>query len=392
MISFDEAFALVERHIVPLGSEVVPLAESAGRTLAQDLHARGDAPRHPVSTMDGYAVVDSTVRPGEALEIVGESVAGKGFDGVLEPGSAVRIFTGARLPQGADRVIIQEHAQRNGNMVRFTKGYGQALYIRPAASDFRAGDILLAAGRRLDPRALVTAAAADRSELVAALRPRVSVLGTGDELAAPGSAHLTPDAVPESVTLGVAAMVADEGGTVVSRVTLADDFTALTERADKALDRSDLVVVAGGASVGERDFAKSMFERHGLELVFSKVAIKPGKPVWLGLVGDTVVLGLPGNPTSAMVTATLFLKPVLARLQGAPARLAWRKLALAAPLPVTGERETFARARWKDEGLVPLDNQDSGAQGPLARADWLIRCPPRQDKLAGGTIVNALAF
>ncbi len=392
MISFDEAIALIERRIAPLGCEVVPLAESSARTLAQDLRARSNSPRHPVSTMDGYAVVDAATRPGRALEIVGQSVAGKGFDGILEPGKAVRIFTGARLPEGADRVIIQEHAQRDGNAVRFTVGYGPAPYIRPAASDFRAGDILLAAGNRLDPRALVTAAAADRSELVVALRPRVSVIGTGDELAEPGSAHLTLDAVPESVTLGLAAMVVGEGGNVVSRDTWPDDLSALTEQAGSALERSDLVVVAGGASVGERDFARSMFEGHGLELVFSKVAIKPGKPVWLGLAGDTVVLGLPGNPTSAMVTATLFLKPVLARLQGAPVGHAWRKLPLAAPLPATGDRETFARAQWQDEGLAPLGNQDSGAQGPLAHADWLIRCPPHQSELAAGAVVSALAF
>ncbi|MCT2558964.1 molybdopterin molybdotransferase MoeA [Tsuneonella sp. YG55] len=392
MIGLDEALALIADRVVPLGTETVPLAESAGRTLAEDLCARSDSPRHAVSVMDGYAVIDAATRPGKTFAVVGESRAGSGFDRTLKPGEAVRIFTGARLPAGADRVIVQEHAERDGERVRFVEGYGPATHVRPAASDFRAGDVLLAAGTRLDPRALVTAGAADRAEVRLARRPRVAVIGTGDELAAPGSAHLEPDAVPESVTLGVAAMVEAEGGTIVARDAAADELAALTRHAGRALDQADLVVVTGGASVGERDFAKPMFEAHGLDLVFSKVAIKPGKPVWLGLARGKVVLGLPGNPTSAMVTATLFLKPILARLQGVRADHAWRRLPLAAPLAATGDRETFVRARWAAEGLVPLGNQDSGAQGPLARADWLVRCPPHHGERAAGTEVMALAF
>ena len=392
MIGFDEAMALIESGIQPLGSETVPLAISAGRVLADDLRARGDSPRHAVSTMDGYAVVDAATRPVATLTVIGESVAGRGFDGVVAAGQAVRIMTGARLPTGADRVIIQEHAEREGDRVRFTQGYGPAPYIRPRASDFGAGEVLLRAGTRINPRTLVTAAASDRVEIAVALRPRVAVLGTGDELAAPGSAYRDPDAVPDSVTLGVAAMVEDEGGTVVSCHRVRDDLAALTESAGQALEQADLVIVTGGASVGDRDFAKPMFSAHGLSLFFSKVAIKPGKPVWLGSAGGKLVLGLPGNPTSAMVTATLFLRPIIARLQGAQGHHEWRSMALAAPLAATGDRETFVRARWATGGLEPLKNQDSGAQGPLAQSEWLIRCPPHQGELAAGTTVGALVF
>ncbi|MGN3975531.1 molybdopterin molybdotransferase MoeA [Tsuneonella sp. SYSU-LHT278] len=392
MIGFDEAIALIERHVGPLGSETLALAECAGRVLAEDLRARCDSPRWAVSTMDGYAVADAATRPGESLPVIGESRAGRSFAGALAPGEAVRILTGARMPDGADRVIVQEHAERDGDRVRFTAGYGPARHVRARASDFAAGDVLLPAGFRLHPRALVAAAAADRAELPVARRPRVAVLGTGDELAAPGTAYLDPDTVPESVSLGIVALCEGEGATVVSRECAGDDLALLTERARQAIDEADLVIVTGGASVGDRDFARPMFAAHGLELLFSKVAIKPGKPVWLGRAGDAVVLGLPGNPTSAMVTAALFLKPVLGRLQGAPAVHAWRRLPLAAPLAPTGDRETFVRARWDADGLVPLGNQDSGAQGPLAHADWLIRCPPHQSERAPGAVVTALAF
>ncbi len=392
MINFDEALALIEGAIEPLGTEAAPIATCAGRTLAEDLRARSDSPRHAVATMDGYAVVDVSTAPGQTLRVIGESRAGRGFAGKVGAGEAVRILTGAPVPAGADRVIIQEQADRQGDTVRFDKGYGPAAYIRPAAHDFSAKDVLLRRGTRLGPRALVSAAAADRAELTVSQRPRVAILGTGDELASPGSAHLCVDSVPESVTLGVAALVEAEGGIVVARDAAGDDLAALTTAAADVLKTADLVIVAGGASVGDRDFAKPMFAAHGLSLLFSKVAIKPGKPVWLGFAQGRVVLGLPGNPTSAMVTAALFLRPVLARLQGAASAHTWRRLPLAAWLGPTGERETFVRARWVADGLEPLGNQDSGAQGPLAAADWLIRCPSHQPQLSPGTPVSALAF
>lgn len=390
-ISFDAALALIGA-VHPLGRETLPLAEASGRTLGEDVVARTAAPRGAVSTMDGYAVADAATAPGEWLAVIGESRAGAAWHGTVEAGQAVRIFTGAAVPARATRVIIQEHAERDGSRVRFTPGYGPATFIRAAGSDFAEGAVLLPAGTRLTPRALVTAAAADRAQVTAARRPRVAILATGDELAEPGMAFERQDAVPDSISLAVAALAQDAGAQVVARELAPDNPDRLAALATGLLAAAELVVVTGGASVGERDFAKAAFAGHALELAFEKVAIKPGKPVWFGRCGDALVLGLPGNPTSALVTAALFLRPLVARLQGATEVCAWRTLPLSAPLPATDERETFVRARWDEAGLTPLSNQDSGAQSPLAQADWLIRCPARQSALPAGSMVRALAF
>lgn len=394
MISFDKALGLIAAQVDPLGTEQVALAQAAGRILAEPLHARNAAPRKAVATMDGYAVIDATTQPGEVLTVIGESRAGSGYIGTVGPGQAVRIFTGAPMPQGADRCIMQEYAARDGDEVRFSEGYGPDWHVRAAGSDFASGDLLLNAGTRLTPRAMIVAAAADVAHLTVAIQPRIAIIGTGDELAHPGEAYLRKDAIPESVTFGVAAMAEQAGATVITRTIGLDDLTELEMAAGKALSLADLVIVTGGASVGERDFAKPMFAAHGLELVFAKVAIKPGKPVWLGRAAGKWVLGLPGNPTSAMVTARLFLLSVLARLQGQAVAdaIRWRKLPLAAPLSSTGNRETFVRARWDEAGLVPLGNQDSGVQGALAVADWLLRCPAGQATLEPGQPVTALSF
>lgn len=392
MIAFDRAIALIGECAVPLASEMVPLDRAAGRRLAADVVARIASPRHTASAMDGYAVARGEVTPDSALQVVGEARPGQAFGGRLEPGQAVRIFTGGALPEGADCVVMQEYAERDGDRVRFREGHGPARHVREQASDFDAGAVLLPAGRRLDPQALVAAAAADVAELCVHCRPRLALVATGDELAEPGEATNSSHAIPDSITPALAALVEREGGAVVARHRAVDDLPALERLAGELLTSTDLVVVTGGASVGERDFAKPMFAAHGLALAFDKVAIKPGRPVWFGRAGEALVLGLPGNPTSAMVTARLLLVPLLARLQGGHGTHRWRKLPLAATLGTTGNRETFARASWEEDGLVPIDNQDSGVQGGFARADWLIRCPPGQGELPVGTMVPALAF
>ncbi len=399
MTPFDDTLALIARDVAPVGNEDVALSEAAGRVLAQPLYARNDAPRRAVAAMDGYAVIDAATRPGVALRIVGESRAGARYPYAIKPGEAVRIFTGAPMPPGADRCIIQEHAQRDGDNVQFTSGYGPGWHVRAAASDFSAGVLLLEAGTRLSPRMIISAAAADVAPLTVAKRPRIAIIGTGDELAPPGSAYLNDDAIPDSVSYGVAALAAEGGGIITSRATGSDNLPALEQLASEALAAADLVIVTGGASVGDHDLARPMFAAHGLQLSFSKLPIKPGKPVWLGRARDNDgqskwVLGLPGNPTSAMVTARLFLLPLLARLQGqsVDAVMQWRSLALASALPAIGKRETFIRARWDEAGLTATGNQDSGLQTALAKADWLIRCAPGQASLPAGTMVTALSF
>jgi len=390
MISFDEAIRLLREVARPIGRERVPIAEAAGRVLAAPVVAMVDSPRADSSAMDGYAVREADL-PG-SLRLIGESFPGGGFDGALEPGTCVRIFTGAPVPAGADRVVIQEVAARDGDSVTIADLPGPERHIRPRGSDFRTGEMLLEAGRRLDPRTLVAAAGADVGEVETWRRPAVRVLATGDELAPPGQARDRAGAIPESVSFGVAALTELWGGRSLGSRRLADDLPALERAAGEALEQSDLVVVTGGASVGERDFAKKMFAPHGLELIFSKVAIKPGKPVWLGRAGGKIVLGLPGNPTSAMVTARLFLAPLVAGLAGRAGALEWRSLPLGAVLPACGDRETFHRARLLEARAVLVANQDSSAQMALAQADILLRSRPHDPPREAGEEVEALDF
>lgn len=390
MISFDEALRLVTDFARPLGREKAAVAEAAHRVLSAPVLARIDSPPADVSAMDGYAVREVDL-PG-SLHIVGESFAGSGFEGALAPGTCVRIFTGAPLPRGADRVVIQEVADRDGEIVTIGEIPGASRHIRPRGSDFRGGDALLEAGRRLDPRALVAAASADVAEVETWRSPKLLVLATGDELVQPGEARGRPGTIPESVSPGVTALAGQWGGRSLGSRRLGDDLPAMERAAGEALEQSDLVVVTGGASVGEKDYAKAMFEPHGLDLIFSKVAMKPGKPVWFGQAGGRLVLGLPGNPTSAMVTARLLLVPLVAGLAGRSGALEWRPLPLAAALPACGDRETFHRARRLETGALPLANQDSGAQKALADADLLLRSRPNDPPRPAGYEIEALDF
>jgi molybdopterin molybdotransferase len=306
----------------------------------------------------------------------------------------VRIFTGAPLPAGADRVVMQENVQRTGEAVTIAERPSPARHVRAAGSDFVSGEVLLDPGTRLTPQALVAAAAADEDVVQVYIRPRVAVLSTGDELVAPGSATHTPGTIPESVSFGVAALARAWGADVICRQRLRDDLPTLVRAAGIALDDAHVVVVTGGASVGERDFSRAMFKALGLRFEFEKVAIKPGKPVWVGRVGDRIVVGLPGNPSAAMVTARLFLAPILAGLSGLPpeSALNWRTLPLVSALGACGDRECFHRGRSAADGVRPVGNQDSSAQKDLAVADLLIRRRPDARALVAGDLVEVLTF
>jgi molybdopterin molybdotransferase len=395
MIGFDEAVELVRSVAKPLASEAVQLAEAAGRVLALPVIARIDSPRFDVSAMDGYAVreADLTNLPAK-LAIAGESFAGAGWGSSLAPGTCARIFTGAPVPAGADRVVMQEDVGREGENALITAHPGPAHHIRKRGSDFAAGEELLPGGRPLDPRAIVAAAAADVAEVEVYRRPRIHILSTGDELAEPGTARGRPEAIPESVSFGVAALAERWGARAAGRTRLRDDLPTMRQAAEAAIRETDVVVVTGGASVGEKDFAKTMFEPFELELVFSKVAIRPGKPVWLGRARGTLVIGLPGNPTSALVTARLLLAPLLAGLCGRPidCALNWRTLPLGTWLPECQGRETFHRARLTRGKADIVLHQDSGAQKALAEADLLVRQRAGSSAIAAGSAVDVLDF
>ncbi|MCW5758785.1 MAG: molybdopterin molybdotransferase MoeA [Phenylobacterium sp.] len=396
MTTFDEACRRVAAIATPLGAEPVALDQAADRVLAVPVVARRSAPQAAVSAMDGYAVRDADLASGPTrLRLVGESFAGAPQGGPrLEAGACVRIFTGAPLPSGADRVVIQEVVRRDGDAVVIAGRPSPARHVRAAGSDFAAGEVLLDAGTRLTPQALVAAAAADREAVEVHVRPRVAVLSTGDELVAPGRSAGAPGTIPDSVSFGVDALARAWGGEVVGRRRLRDDLPSLVRAAGRALEEAHVVVVTGGASVGERDFSRAMFEPLGLRFAFEKVDIKPGKPVWVGRVGARIVVGLPGNPSAAMVTARLFLAPILAGLSGRRAQeaWAWRTAPLAAALGACGDRECFHRGRSDFDGVRPVGRQDSSAPKDLATADLLIRRRADARALEAGEIVEVLAF
>jgi molybdopterin molybdotransferase len=395
MISFDEAIELIRSVAKPLGTETVRIDAAAGRVLAKPVVARIDSPRSDTSSMDGYAVREADLVDVPALlRVVGESFAGKHWGGEVGAGECVRIFTGGPVPAGADRVVIQENVRREADLAIVDAPLAPERYIRKRGSDFRAGHELLGTGRLLDARGLLAVAGGDVAQVEVFRAPRLYILTTGDELAEPGTTTERADAVPDSVLLAVAALATEWGGVCMGRQRLPDDLDAMSAAAKTAIGQANVVVVTGGASVGERDFAKAMFDPLGLELLFSKVAIKPGKPAWLGRVEDTLVAGLPGNPTSALVTARLFLAPLLAGMRGQPieAALRWQRVQLAGKLGACGPRETFHRARRTGDAVEVLSNQDSSAQRALADADLLVRQPPNSAAIKAGATIEALEF
>jgi molybdopterin molybdotransferase len=389
LLAVDDARARMLAEIAPLRAEAVPLSEAIGRVLAEDVAAVRDQPPFAASAMDGWAVRAADT-PG-ALKIVGESAAGRGYEGVVGAGEAVRIFTGAALPDGCDAMVIQEDAERVGETVR-VPGVEAAHYIRPAGGDFRAGDLLLRRGQRIDPWRLSLAASAGRAEVSVARRPRVALFSTGEEIveapAAPGRFQIYDSGSP-----ALATMVAAWGGTPLRTRPVRDDLEA-TIAALKAAD-ADLVVTVGGASVGDHDRVRAAGQALGLSLRVESVNVRPGKPTFFGVLGDgRRMLGLPGNPASAFVCAEMFLKPILTAYQGAPSEPATISARLGAALPANGPREHWMRAKvtYADGGAVvtPYRDQDSSLVSVFAAADALMRRLSNAPAAAAGDVVEAL--
>lgn len=393
LLDFHSALARLRAAIAAPVAVMVSPDRAQGMRLAQDVTARLASPRSDVSAMDGYAVRDADC-PGPFC-IIGVSQAGALAQGALGQGEAMRIYTGAPVPPGADRVIVQEITERDGDTLRITGEYGEKRHIRAAGSDFVAGQTLLPAGMRLGARQLVAAAAADRAELAVWRKPRVALLATGDELATPGQALETPGALSESVSIGVAAMVRDWGGEIVGTARSPDAPDVIAAQSASLLDGADVLVVIGGASVGDRDFARASLDDGDFEMVFAKLAIRPGKPIWCARnASGQLIVGLPGNPTSAMVTARLFLAPAICALSGGEfdEALAWQELELANPMPGTSQRDHFSRGRLVDGKVDPVLNQQSGAQAALANADLIMHQPGGSPGMDAGDIIRALPF
>ncbi|WP_419319952.1 gephyrin-like molybdotransferase Glp [Caulobacter sp. ErkDOM-E] len=392
-LTVQEARARMLADAMPLGAETVAIGEALGRVLARSIDATRDQPPFAASAMDGWAIRRADLAPDAVFRVAGESAAGKAYAGVVTQGEAVRIFTGAPVPAGADLVIIQEEARRDGDTVRFAPDDDPRSNIRPAGGDFRSGDRLLEAGVRLDPWRLSLVAAAGRATLEVARRPRVAILATGDELVQPGG-DPAADQIFESGSIALAALVETWGGSATRLTAAADNAEAIA--ASVAGIEADLIVTVGGASVGDHDLVKPAMDRLGLALRVETIAIRPGKPTWFGTLGDgRRVLGLPGNPASALVCAELFLRPLLAALTGRDPAPAMIPAHLAAPLGANGPREHWMRASLSidPQGRAiasAFPDQDSSLVGVFSRADALVRRPVNAAAASAGDIVEVL--
>jgi molybdopterin molybdotransferase len=374
-----------------LPAESIALDEGLGRVLRQAIRAARDQPPFAVSAMDGYAV-RSADAPG-LLRLAGESAAGRAFDGVCGVGQAVRISTGAAVPQGADAVVIQEDVKREGNEV-CVPAVVPGRHIRPRGGDFAAGDVLLPPGTDLGGGAMALAASSGAASLAVTRRPRIAILSSGNELAEPGATP-GPWQIFDSVTFGVAGMIGAWGAIPQRLAVERDDVTAIGRAAGRALADNDLLVVIGGASVGDHDHARPALMKLGLTLAVEKVAIRPGKPTWFGATSHGPVLGLPGNPGSALVCAHLFLRPLLAAMLGRLPQPVFHRARLATALAANGPRENYLRARWgsDDQGCLTVgafDNQDSSLISVFSAANALIRQWPSAPALEQGAVVDML--
>jgi molybdopterin molybdotransferase len=390
LLSVTEALARVTEGLAPLDAERVPLDACRGRVLAEDLAAGLTQPPFDASAMDGYAVRATDVATLPAtLRLIGESLAGSGYDGEVGRGETVRIFTGAPVPRGADTIVIQENTDTAPGVV-IVKEAAPQRHIRPRGQDFAAGDVLLRAGLRLGPRELMLAAAMNHAELPVRRKPKVAILATGDEVVPPGT-ELARDQVVSSVPAGLDALIEAQGGEPMSLGIAKDSAESLITLL-RTGSAADILVTIGGASVGERDLVSAALRSEGLELDFWKIAMRPGKPLLHGRLGTQRVLGLPGNPVAALICGLVFLVPMLHRLLGlredTPGHV---EATLGQTVEANGPREHYMRAtsQWEagQRRVSPLPAQDSSLMADFARADCLIVRPPDAPALPEGARV-----
>lgn len=398
MISVEEAKARVLAGVSPLPAETVPLPAALGRALAADVAARLTHPPADTSAMDGYAARsgDLAALP-VTLKIVGHVPAGQSHQGTIAAGEAVRLFTGSPLPDGADIVVLQENCEAGTATVTVREAGPKGQHIRRAGQDFRQGDVGLKAGRRLRPRDIALAAAMNVPWLGVRRRPRVALLATGDEIAMPGD-MLGPNQIVSCNGIALAALVAQWGGAATDLGIARDTPESLAEKL-QAASGHDLLVTTGGASVGDYDLVAAALQRHGLALDFWKIAMRPGKPLMFGRFGESFgsmpVLGLPGNPVSALVCAQLFLKPLLAALLGLSTEDGLVTARLDGSLGANDRRQDHLRATLSRDdkgGLVakPFPVQDSAMISRFAWADGLVVRSPHAPAAGPGDTVQVI--
>lgn len=394
MISIEEARQRIVASLAPTGPETVPVAEGAGRVLARPVEARRTQPPAAMSAMDGFALRAADATEGARLKIIGAAPAGHPFDGSIGAGEAVRIFTGSVIPDGADTVLIQEDAEYDDSALTVREAARHGRHIRVAGLDFRTGDAVLTPPRRLGARDIGLAAAADHPWLTVHRRPVVAVLATGDEIALPGEATQAGGIV-SSNSHALAAFIRAKGGVPIILPIAGDDTTAIADAADAA-SRADLLVTTGGASVGAHDLVQAGLGQRGLTVDFWKIAMRPGKPLMFGQMGALPVLGLPGNPVSALVCALLFLGPALDRLSGLPGDApVYEPGRSTTALKQNDRRADHLRARmvrgadgvWE---ATVFDLQDSSMLSLLAQADGLVFREPHAPQVAEGGAIQVL--
>ena len=394
----EEALQRITAGVAPIAqSEDVPLLAAPGRVTARPVTARFTQPPFNASAMDGYAVRASDVaRLPARLHVIGEAAAGRGFRGPVAPGEAVRIFTGAPVPDGADAVVIQENTDREGETVVVREGTVDIEHLRPRGGDFSAGAACIGASRRLTARDVTLAAAMGHATIAVRRRPAVAILATGDELVLPGETPAA-DQIVCSNTFGIAAMVAQAGGEP-RLLGIARDTRASLEAHVARAGEADVLVTVGGASVGDHDLVAPVLSARGMALAFWKIAMRPGKPLMFGHLGAQRVLGLPGNPVSSLICTRLFLVPLLRALSGLdPEPERALSVRTTVPLAANGPRAHYMRARWRraSDGTLeatPVRSQDSSLLTPLAEADCLIVRPIRGPALPAGAQVPALSL
>lgn len=387
MLSVAEAQARLLALAPPVAEEQASLARATGRWTAAPVPALRTQPEVALSAMDGYAIRAADL-PGP-WTLVGESAAGRPLARTIGAGEAARIFTGAALPDGTDTILIQEDAARQGDTLTLTGDPPTpGMFVRPAGLDFRMGEPLIATGARLTPARIALAAMAGHATLPVRRRLRIALAATGDELRTPGTA-LAPGQTPETNGVMLAAMLADLPVDITDLGILPDRIDALTA-AFAGID-ADLIVTSGGASVGDHDLIAPALSAAGGELDFWRVAMRPGKPMLAGRLGAAVAIGLPGNPVSAFVTASLFVAPMIAHLAGAADPLPQpRRAVLAHDLPPTGPRADYLRGWQQGEHIHAAPVQDSAMLRTLARATCLILRPPHAPPASAGDSVQIL--
>lgn len=386
MISVEQALSALLDLVEPLSVEEVDLAEAGGRVLARPATATRDQPPFAASAMDGYALCADEAKPGARFTVIGESAAGHGFSGKIGAGQAARIFTGAPVPEGADRIVIQEDVQRDGDTITLKDNLDSAFYLRPAGGDFAAG-AALEAPCLLGPSEIALLAAMNVAKVHVRRRPQIAIMATGDELVMPGE-NPGPDQIIASNSFGLKVLV-ESAGAQARMLPIARDTKASLETAFGLARGADLIVTIGGASEGDHDLVGQVAADLGMDRAFYKVAMRPGKPIMAGRLSDAAMCGLPGNPVSALVCGQVFLIPMIRKMLGlGSAPMQRLRAPLARDISGNGPREHYMRARIDQNGIAPFEKQDSSLLTVLSAANALLIRPPHDGARKAGETVE----